>query len=120
MVCFDDLKISHVNTKAVDKSVNWLDTLYPGVTATRGKIHDYLGMTFDFSMPGEVKVSIYDYIGKVLEAFSEDLLKLCQVQQQSTYSKCIMKTSGRYFRRSRALCTITLLTSHTCGIPGAP
>ena len=30
----DDLKISHVNPKAVDKIVNWLDGLYPGVMAT--------------------------------------------------------------------------------------
>ena len=71
----DDLKISHVNPKAVDKVVNWLDTLYPGVTATRGKKYNYLGMTFDFSMPREVKVSMDDYIDKGLAGFPEEILE---------------------------------------------
>ena len=71
----DDLKISHVNPKAVDKIINWLDKLYPGVTATRGKIYDYLGMTFDFSTPGEVKVSMDDYIDKFLTGFPEEMFE---------------------------------------------
>ena len=66
----DDLKISHVNLKAVGKIVNWLDRLYPGVTATHVEIHDYLCMTFDSSMPGGVKVFIDDYIDKVLTGSS--------------------------------------------------
>ena len=70
------MKIIHVNTKAVDKVVNWLDKIYPGITATQGKIHDYLCMTFDFYMPGEVKVSMNDYIDKVLTGFPEEILKL--------------------------------------------
>ena len=71
----DDLKISHVNPKAVDKIINWLDKLYPGVTAIRGKIYDYLGMTFDFSTPGEVKVSMDDYIDKFLTGFPEEMFE---------------------------------------------
>ena len=73
----DDLKISHVNPKAVDKIINWLDKLYPGVTATR-KINDHLCMTFDFSTPEGVKVSMYDYIDKVLIGFPGEFLKLHQ------------------------------------------
>ena len=60
----DDMKISHVDPKAVEKVVSWLDKLYPGITATRGKIHYYLGMTFDSSIPDEVRVSMDDYIEK--------------------------------------------------------
>ena len=30
----NDLKISHVYVKGVDKVFNWLEKLYPGVTAT--------------------------------------------------------------------------------------
>ena len=37
----DDLKISHVSLKAVDKKINWLDKLYPSVRAMRGKFHDF-------------------------------------------------------------------------------
>jgi hypothetical protein len=33
---------------------------------SRGKIHDYLGMTLDFSKPGEVTVTMIDYIKSIL------------------------------------------------------
>ena len=75
----DSLKISHVSPKAVDKVVKWIDKLYPGVTAARGKIHDYFGMTFDFSTPGEVKVSMDDYIDKFLTGFPEEIFGTDQV-----------------------------------------
>ena len=38
---------------------------------TRGKIHDYLGMRFDFSEPGKVKVDMIDYVKEMLDDFSE-------------------------------------------------
>ena len=71
----DDLKISHVNPNVVDKMANWLDKLYLGVTATQGSMHKYLGMTFDFSTPSEVKVSVNDYIDKVLTGFPEEIIE---------------------------------------------
>ena len=67
----DDLKFSHVDPIEGTKIVTWLDTKYPGVTATRGKIHKYLRMTFDFSKKGEVQVSMDDCITKNLEEFPE-------------------------------------------------
>ena len=47
----DDLMGSHVDPKVNDKFLKWLDELYDHfgeVNATRGAVHDYLGMTFDF------------------------------------------------------------------------
>ena len=70
------MKIIHVNAKAVDKVVNWLDKIYPEITATQGKIHDYLCMTFGFYTPGEVKVSMNDYIDKVLTGFPEEFFEI--------------------------------------------
>ena len=32
-----------------------------------GKVHEYLGMVFDFSKSGEVKITIYQYIDSVIE-----------------------------------------------------
>lgn len=43
------------------------------LTVTRGKIHDYLGMTIDYSIPGKVQVSMEDYINSMLEALSADM-----------------------------------------------
>ncbi len=55
----DDLMSSHVDTKVNDKFEIWLNKMYGShgkVKATRGKVHDYLGMTFDFSQEGKVLV----------------------------------------------------------------
>jgi hypothetical protein len=38
---------------------------------SRGKVHDYLGMTLDYSKKGEVKVMMIDYMKGVIEDFPE-------------------------------------------------
>ena len=35
----------------------------------RGKIHKYLGMQLDFSVAGQVKITMFDYIQEMLEDF---------------------------------------------------
>ena len=35
----------------------------------RGKIHEYLGMQLDFSVAGQVKITMLDYIQEMLEDF---------------------------------------------------
>jgi hypothetical protein len=66
---------SHVDSKINDKSHKWLNEKYGKfgeVKVTRGKILDYLGMRFDFSEPGKVKVDMIDYVKEMLDDFSED------------------------------------------------
>jgi hypothetical protein len=50
----DDLKMSHVEAAVLKEIVDKLDEKYGSekvpVTVTCGKIHDYLGITLDFSM----------------------------------------------------------------------
>ena len=36
-----------------------------------GKIHKYLGMTLDFSISGEVKITMTPYIREVIEDFNK-------------------------------------------------
>jgi hypothetical protein len=85
----DDLKISHVDPKVVTTILNLLDGRYgqeivggkrAPLTVTRGKIHDYLGMTLDY---------MRDYVKKVLNKMPADMdgtttspagLYLCQVK----------------------------------------
>ena len=43
---------------------------YGEVKATRGPIHDYLGMRFDYSEPGKVKVDMIDYINAMVDDFT--------------------------------------------------
>jgi hypothetical protein len=56
----DDLKYSHVDPKANDDFLLWLNKMYGDrdiapVKATRGKIHDYLAIKSDYSEEGKLK-----------------------------------------------------------------
>jgi hypothetical protein len=72
----DDLKLSHVDPEVVEKLLDQLNGVYgkrtPLVT-TRGKVHDYLGMTLDFSQDGAVKVIMKDFIEAMLDDLPEDM-----------------------------------------------
>jgi hypothetical protein len=68
----DDLKLSHVGVKEVDKTIEWLKSIYGAdVRISRGKKHGYLGMDQDYSVPGEVKVTMVDYLKRVITEFPE-------------------------------------------------
>jgi len=72
----DDLKISHVDSKAVTGVIDQLQAAFgteTPITVKRGKIHDYLGMTLDFSSPGKVRVTMIDYIKNMLADLPSDM-----------------------------------------------
>jgi hypothetical protein len=59
----DNLKISHVDSNLVTEVIQQLkDALgkEAPLTVTRSRIHDYLGMTLDFSSPGKAKILMID------------------------------------------------------------
>ena len=69
----DDLMCSHKNTQVNDKFEKWLNKKYGKhgkVTTTRGKIHDYLGMRFDFSEKGKVMIDMIEYMAAMVDEFS--------------------------------------------------
>ena len=69
----DDLMCSHMNSKVNTKFLKWLNNMYGThgeVKATRGPIHDYLGMRFDFSEKGKVKIDMIDYMCAMVDEFS--------------------------------------------------
>ena len=41
------------------------------MTVSRGKIHKYLGMTLDYTVPGQVKITMFDYVDEILTAFDK-------------------------------------------------
>jgi hypothetical protein len=72
----DDLKISHVDPAIVTEVIEKLEAIFGSeapLTKTRGPIHDYLGMTLDFSKKGKVKFTMIDYIKGILEDLPEDM-----------------------------------------------
>ena len=43
------------------------------VKVHRGKVHDYLGMNFDYSEKGKVKIDMISYVKDMLEEFPKKL-----------------------------------------------
>ena len=44
------------------------------MVSTRGKIHEYLGMTIDFSIAGKVKITMYDYIDEMISELPTEMI----------------------------------------------
>jgi hypothetical protein len=80
-ICFhvDDYKLSHRKIKVMDSMIKYLiqeyDSIfedgYGAMTVSRGKIHKYLGMTLDYTVCGQVKITMFDYIDEILTAFDK-------------------------------------------------
>jgi hypothetical protein len=71
----DDLKISHVDPDAVTRTIEQIDKEFgkeAPITVTRGKIHDYLGMTLDYSLRGKVMVKMLDSVWKMIKDLPEE------------------------------------------------
>jgi hypothetical protein len=73
----DDLKILHVNMGVLDSIIDSLEEKYgkeAPLTVNHGMVHEYLGMTIDFSIDGKVKFIMNDYvevlIGEIPEEFT--------------------------------------------------
>ena len=67
----DDLFTSHEDSKVNDEFLKWLNLKYGEhgeVKATRGSIHEYLGMTLEFE-DGELKINMINYVRDMLEEF---------------------------------------------------
>jgi hypothetical protein len=72
----DDLKISHVETKVVDEFIEQMENEFgkeEPLSQSRGKVHEYLGMTLDFSSPGEIQVKMLDYVDMVLSDLPKEM-----------------------------------------------
>jgi len=73
----DDLKISHVKQSVIDSVLkdlnNKFGTTKKPLAATTGDIHDYLGITIDYSEQDKVKFTMYDYLEDVIEDMPDDM-----------------------------------------------
>ena len=65
----DDLKCSHIKKSVVEGLLIQLLKRFRKETPlsiTWGKVHDYLGMTIDYSVDGKVKLYMFDYVEQIL------------------------------------------------------
>ena len=73
----DDCKISHKDASVVTDTLDKLGKKFgkeTPISVTRGPIHDYLGMTIDYSVKGKVKFYMFDYIEQVLSEVDSTLM----------------------------------------------
>ena len=72
----DDLKVSHKMSTIVDQFIMDMEDEFGKETPlnkSRGKVLDYLGMTLDFTKPGEVTITMIDYIKAVLHNVPKEM-----------------------------------------------
>jgi hypothetical protein len=66
----DDLKISHADDAVISEMLKELNLKYgkeSPLVVTRGLIHEYLGMTLDYSQSGKCRISMDGYVQKIIE-----------------------------------------------------
>ena len=63
--------------KVNDRMIKWLRKEYESIfedgsgkmTVSIGKVHKYLGMTLDYTVRGQVQITMIDFLDKLLTAF---------------------------------------------------
>jgi histone deacetylase 1/2 len=67
----DDLMVTSITETMIDEVMNELRKHYERdgaeLDVKEGKLHNYLGMTFDFSVEGQVKITMNKYVSEVLK-----------------------------------------------------
>ena len=89
----DDLKSSHLDPKVNDEFLQWIKDTFGQlgeVKMTQGLLHNCLGMTLDYSEPGQVSINMSHYVKKMVKEFPKQNLKGASVAHYG------MKTSSRY------------------------
>ena len=99
----DDIMSSHKRSTVNSELLKWLNEQYGThgkVKATRGKLHDYLGMTFDFNTKGKVKIGMIKHIEKMLDDFKAKY-KLDGTAKTPAGSDLFHQGSGEELERQR-------------------
>ena len=72
----DDMMITCCDEKHVDYVIDEIEKIYPGLTKHRGKVLNYIGMTFNFEMAGKVIITMEGFIKELLED-CKDIIGVC-------------------------------------------
>ena len=74
----DDIKMSHVSQGVLESVMKQIEACFgreAPLTVTRGPVHEYLGMTIDFSRPGTVQFHMKAFIKDLIAETPSELLK---------------------------------------------
>jgi hypothetical protein len=78
-VCWhvDDLMVLHVNPREITIVEKWLNATYGVTVATHiGKVHDYLGIIFNYSKKGKVMINMIENIKSIVMDFLEEIMAI--------------------------------------------
>ena len=83
----DDCKISHVSSKVVVETIEWLRQDYEtnfedgsgAINIHCGKLHMYLGMELDCSVEGEVQIMMPKHIDNILKVYKRAKVRIDKV-----------------------------------------
>jgi hypothetical protein len=64
----DDLMVTSVSKNQLDDFHAYLNSVYPETSSKHGSIVSYLGMSFDFTTPGEVRVTMDNCVQDILQS----------------------------------------------------
>ena len=64
----DDLLITSSSPLHIDKLDAYLKKVYPETKTTAGRVVDYLGMSFDFSVRGEVRITMKNCVDDIIQS----------------------------------------------------
>ena len=74
----DNLKSSHINPKVNNKFLPWIKDAFRQhgeVKTTQGPQHNYLDMTVNYSVPGQVSINMSHHVKKMVKEFPQENLK---------------------------------------------
>ena len=91
----DDLMSSHIDLKVNDKFLQRIKDMFGQlreVKTTQGPLHDYVGITLDYSVPGQVSIDMSHYMEKMVKEFPQENLKGASVASlwNETFVRCNM------------------------------
>jgi hypothetical protein len=66
LTCFDEIKL--------DQVINEIEKIYPDLSKQRGRVINYVGMTFDYRENGQVKITMKIFIGDLLDDNCADIV----------------------------------------------
>ena len=100
----DDLKISCVNNLEITKLLLYLKGIYGDkITINRGKVHEYLGMTFDYTEDGVLRVHMIPFIDTILSDFPEVVTKSAPSPHTDNLFRVREESEARYLPEEQAV-----------------
>ena len=71
----DDTKISHVDPNVVTKVIKDIEGHFGTMKVTRGKVHEFLGMHIDYTMPGSATITMKSYLKEAIRDSKLDITR---------------------------------------------